>query len=185
MHLCKGKLVLFFTEQIQTSTVINIVEILMQLPRTNAQKGFFGPPEPQWHVLSLQANISEWRMPCPRKYTHVCFMASLLYDQVQAKGNWSSGNREKRYSKDIISLSSALCTEQLGLFLAAQVPWQRQLTSVPYSVAFSFTFWRRLMWKLYCRGRQGKEAISSFNCQAVENRGREGVDVDGSCPDKQ
>lgn len=63
-------------------------------------------------------------------------MAYLLYDQVQAKGNWSSGNREKRYSKDIISLSSALCTEQLGLFLAAQVPWQRQLYISPLLCGF-------------------------------------------------
>lgn len=63
-------------------------------------------------------------------------MASLLYHEVQAKGNWSSSNREKSYSKDIISLSSALSTEQLGLFLAAQVPWQKQLYSSPLFCGF-------------------------------------------------
>lgn len=153
----------------------------MELPRTNAQKVSLRLQSLS-DTCSLLPKISKWRMPCPRKCSNVCLMASLLWRQVQV---WSSSNREKRYSKDIISLSSALCTQQFGLFPTAQVPWQWQLHICPLFFCFPLHILEGLIWKLSCRGRQAKGAICSFNCQAVEDRGREGVDLDGSCPDKQ
>ena len=36
----------------------------------------------------------------------------------------------------MVSLSSALCTEQLGLFLCSQVPWQRQQYISPLFCGF-------------------------------------------------
>lgn len=75
--------VLFFTEKIQTRAVINIIEMIMEIPSAQEPYKVFVVLQTLGNTHRLQPNISVGGMLCPSVSTNVCIMASLPCYQLQ------------------------------------------------------------------------------------------------------